>query len=475
MNRVPGARARRRLHARHRLGEATVVLLAAGLVACASVPEPEAGLSPLLLPSAWSATGVHQTGAATLLTQWWRRFDDPLLTRLVNQALAHNTSLAGAQAALRQARALRDLAAASLSPSVSGQASAQRTRASEQNSNSFQLGLDAGWELDLFGANQYGLDAGNASLRASAASLGAAQISVAAEVALDYISLRSLQQRLLIAANTLASQEQTLGMAQWRLQTGLYSELEAQQARSAAAQTRAQLPLLANSISQMQHALAVLTGVAPASLQAEWAPVAALPQVVDELALNIPAETLRQRPDVRVAEQNLLAAGSLVAQAQARRAPDFRLGGSLGLGSAALGALTHSASVLASLLAAVSVPLLDGGALRAQVRSQQATQDQARAAYQTTVLTALQEVEDALTSLRTDRERVLSLTVAAQAAGSAAELAGMRFESGVVDFALVLETQRSQYSTQDNLALARAATSTDHVRLVKALGGGWTP
>ena len=389
--------------------------------------------------------------------------------------MLHSTSVTGAQAALRQARALRDGAAASLAPMLAANASAQRAKNNQGTGNSFQAGLNAGWELDLFGANRYGLDASNAALLASAASLGMVQISTAAEVALDYVSLRSLQLRSAIAAANLANQEETLRMAEWRQQTGLLSELEAQQARGAAELTRAQLPLLASAIAQMQHALAVLTGVPPAALLAALEPAMPLPQVANALAMTIPAETLRQRPDVRMAEQNVVAAGARVAQAQAQRAPDFRLGGSLGLGAASLGGLANGSSVLASLLGAVSVPLLDGGALRAQVRGQQAALDQARSAYQAAVLGALQEVEDALATLKADRARLLSLRAAATSATRAAALSSQRFGSGLVGFDVVLETQRSQFSAQDSLATATAATSTDHVRLVKALGGGWTP
>jgi multidrug efflux system outer membrane protein len=203
------------------------------------------------------------------------------------------------------------------------------------------------------------------------------------------------------------------------------------------------------------------------------AAAAPVPQAADDLALRIPAETLRQRPDVRAAEHQVMAAMARVSQAQAQTLPSFRLTGSLGLNALALGSLTSGSSVASSLLAGVAVPLFDGGAARAQVRSQQAAMDQAQSGYQAAVLTALKDVEDALVALRGDRERLLRLQQAAEAAGNAALMARQRFSSGLVDFQVVLETQRTQLSTQDSVATASADVSADHVRLYKALGGGW--
>jgi outer membrane protein TolC len=186
-------------------------------------------------------------------------------------------------------------------------------------------------------------------------------------------------------------------------------------------------------------------------------------------------ETLRQRSDVRAAEYQVTAAAARVAQADAARLPSFRLGGSLGLSALTVGALTDGASIAAAVLASVAWPLLDGGASQAQVRSQQAALDQASANYRGTVLTALTEVENALVALLRDKERLLRLQNASEAANTAATLASQRYSSGLVDFQTVLETQRTRLGTQDSVATARATVSADHVRLYKALGGGWQP
>ena len=330
-------------------------------------------------------------------------------------------------------------------------------------------------KLDIFGANRSALDSSEATARASAAGLGDVQVSIAAEVALAYIALRGAQRQLAIANDNLASQRETLQITLWRLQAGLVTSIEAEQARTAVEQTGALLPALQTSIDQTCHALAVLTGQPPAALLTQLAAAGPVPQAADDLALSIPAETLRQRPDVRAAEHQVTAAVGRVRQAEAARLPNFRLGGSLGLNALSLGSLTDGASVVSALLADAFMPIFDGGGRSAQVRAEQAALDQALAAYQAAVLTALQDVEDALVALRGDRERLLRLENAAEAAGNAALLARQRYSSGLVDFQTVLDTQRSQLATQDSVANARADVSADHVRLYKALGGGWLP
>ena len=441
---------------------------------CASVSPQRT--SPYEVPAAWSVVDVSATTGMASLAQWWMRFDDPLLARLVAQALRANTSVKSAEASLRQARALRDVAAAALWPNVGSSASAQRGVAGGHSTgNSFRAGLDAGWELDIFGANRSALAASEANAAASAASLGEVRVSIAAEVALAYITLRNAQVRLAIANDNLASQLETLQITRWRLQAGLVSSLDAEQAAATAEQTRAQVPALHTAIEQSGHALAVLTGQPPAALSAVLAAPGPVPQAPDSLVLGIPAETLRQRPDVQAEEYQVAAAVARLSEAGAARAPNFQLGGSLGLAASTLGTLASRASVVGALLASVSMPVFDAGARRAQVRAQQAALDQAYAAYDATVLTALQEVEDALIALRGDRERLASLRRAAESADNAALLARQRYGSGLIDFQTVLDTQRTQLNTQDSVAGANADLSADHVRLYKALGGGWRP
>lgn len=446
---------------------------AAALCACAKVAPVGQTTLDFDVPATWSQAQSSQ--GVVPLPNWWQRFDDPLLSQLIRQALAANTSVRSAQAALQQTRALRDVAGAGLWPSVGGSASAGRNRSGDNTANRFQVGLDASWELDVFGANRAAVRALEASAQASAATLAEVQVSLAAEVALIYIALRSAQERLGIAQANLSSQQETLQLTDWRFQAGLVTTLEAEQARASAAQTAAQIPALQTSIVQSSHALSVLTGQAPNALAESLSPIAVVPQVAGDWAMAFPAETLRQRPDVRAAEYQVSAAAARVSQADAARLPNFKLGGNLGLSALTLGALTDGASLVAGVLASLSMPVFDAGASQAQLRAQMAAMDQAKMSYQATVLTALTEVEDALVALEGDRVRLQRLQAAYQSADIAATLARQRYGSGLVDFQTVLETQRTRLSSQDSVAIARASVSADHVRLVKALGGGWTP
>ena len=456
------------------LGVTSAVALLAG---CASLVLPDSRLPQTPVPSAWSVQppsgSVGLAQPVTPLAQWWQRFNDPQLTQLVTQTLQSNTSLRSAQASLQQARAQVDVQSAGLLPSVGTSASAQRSRASNNTGSSFQAGFDASWEPDVFGRLRSGVSASAADAQAAEASLADVQVSLAAETAVNYIELRGLQQRLAIARSNLASQQETLQITQWRLQAGLTTSLVSEQARAAAEQTAAQIPVLESSLAQSRHSLAVLTGQPPAALNARLEATAMVPLPPDDLAWDIPAQTLRQRPDVRAAEHRVAAAAARVAQADAARYPDFSLSGTLGLRALTVGALTAGNAVTSSLAAGVTAALFDGGAARAQVRSQEAALEQVRVAYEATVLAALKDVEDALVALQGNRERLQRLQAAADAAANAALMAQQRYASGLIDFATVLETQRTQLSAQDSVATTVASVAADHVRLYKALGGGW--
>ncbi|WP_348770356.1 efflux transporter outer membrane subunit [Hydrogenophaga sp. PAMC20947] len=444
------------------------------LGACASALPANPGMALASVPTQWSSASASTS--ATDITTWWTRFQDAQLSALVGQALQANTSVKSAQAALRQARALIKVQQAGLGPSLSASGSAQRSQSgSNDASNSFSAGFDASWEPDIFGGNRAAVDATEADAQASAASLADTQVSLAAEVATGYINLRGLQSRLAIARTNLDTQSDTVQITRWRAQAGLASSLDVAQAVGAMEQTSAQIPALQTSVSQALNALAVLTGQAPGQVNAALSQAKPVPPAPADLALAFPTDTLRQRPDVRAAEYNVRAALARVAMADAARYPSFQLSGSLGLSALTLGSLTNSASLVKSLLAGVSASIFDGGAARAQVRAQQAAMEKTLATYEGVVLTALQEVEDALVAIQGDAERLARLQAATTAAAQADELARQRYTSGLIDFATVLTTQRSLLSTQDSVATAQASLSTDHVRLYKSLGGGWTP
>jgi len=453
---------------------------AAGLAllsGCASLQQPAPPPQPDPIPVAWTATATTGSANATDLAGWWVRFGDPALAPLIEQALSVGTDVEAARARLRQARAQRSLAEAGLAPLADGSGSAQGGWTDNGNrSEQYRVGLDASWEADLWGAGAAGVQAARAGEQASALSLAQTRVAVAAEVALSLLQLRGTQAREAIARRNLDSQQQTLQITRWRQEAGLVTQLDVEQARTAVEQTRAALPVLHASATQTMNALAVLTGRAPGALHADLAAHddAALPAAPADLVLAIPAEVLRQRPDVQAAERQWAAASARVEQADAARLPSLQIGGSIGLNALSLGALGSGAGV-ASLLASVNLPVFDAGRLQAQVRQQEAARDEAAAAYRSTVLAALQEVEDALVSITTAREQLAAQQAAATAARSAATLADLRYRSGLVDFQNVLQTQRTLLQADDGLAATTTALATDHVRLYKALGGGWSP
>jgi NodT family efflux transporter outer membrane factor (OMF) lipoprotein len=442
------------------------------LGACASLQQPVAPV-PIDAPAAWTVAVL--ASPPETLTRWWDRFGDSVLSAQVERALQASTDIEAATARLRQARAQRDLSAAGLAPTASAGASVQASRSEGRpTTEQYRIGVDASWEPDLWGGAAASVQAAEASAQASAATLAATRLAVAAEAALNVLQWHGQLARLAIAQANLDSQAQTLQIVRWRAEAGLVTQLDVEQARTAVEQTRAQIPALQTAIGQTLNALAVLTARAPGSLQGELAAAegAAQPEAPADLALAMPAEVLRQRPDVRAAERQVAAAAARVEAADAARLPSLNLGGSIGLSALSLSALGPGAGV-ASLTASVNLPLLDGGRIRGQVRVQEAAQAEAAAAYRAAVLGALQDVEDTLLALRGTREQLASQRQAATAARAAATLAEQRYASGLVDFQNVLQTQRARLSADDAAAAALTTLNTLHVRLYKALGGGW--
>jgi NodT family efflux transporter outer membrane factor (OMF) lipoprotein len=384
--------------------------------------------------------------------------------------------MAIARAAVQQAQATRDLAASARAPTLGASVSAQRSvRGDNTRTDTVQAGLNAGLDTDLFGALAKGVDASEAALQAAQARLGAAQSQVARNVALGYIDLRSVQMRLLIAQDNLASQGETLQITRWRNQAGLIGAVEVEQAVVAAGQTRAQLPPLQLARDSAMHSLAVQVGLVPAALHTVLLPAAPVPQAAQGLAPGTPGDALDLRADVRAAKFDVEQALARADQARAARLPSFNLTANLGVGAATLEALSSSAAAVGALALSLAAPLFDGGAGAARVGLQEAALTQSQASYRAAELAALQQVEDAMSALRADQERLTQLQQLALSADRAATLARQRFSGGLVDFQTVLETQRSLLSIQTSLALAWADVSADQVRLYSALGGGWNP
>lgn len=474
LHRIPDGTTRRPLAA----AWLAVVLLGGCTTVGPNYVEPQAAT-----PASWhridSATNTSTASRPGDLAQWWTALDDPVLSDLVTRALTVNTDLRTAQARLREVRARRDLAQANLAPTIGGSANASRNRSSEEAGSGrttelYRAGLDASWEADFFGGRRRSIEAAQADFEASAANLQSTQVSLVAEVALNYIDTRAYQTRLEVARRNLAAQAEISQLTDWRVQAGLISALEAEQARATLEQTRALIPALESLLAQAQDRIAVLLATSTGALPATLFQSAAIPSTPERVAAGIPADVLRQRPDVQAAERRLAAETARIGQTAAARYPDLTLSGTIGLEALTLGALGSSTALAHSIVAGVSGVLFDGGRIARQVESQEAVRDQAELAYEKAVLTALQEVESALAAVQQTRARHRILGDAVSAARNAALYATQRYRSGIVDFQAVLDTQRTVLSVEEALVTSRADATAAIVRLYKALGGGWT-
>jgi NodT family efflux transporter outer membrane factor (OMF) lipoprotein len=461
-----------------------MVLAGCSLTACLAVG-PDYAQPQLDVPAEWNRLDISAESMTVAVTpgdlsRWWQSLNDPLLTELVAEALLASPDLRSAQARLREARARRTVAASARFPTVTATGTATRSESSEETGSGdtrelYRAGFDASWELDVFGGVRRSVEAAEADLAASAENLYNTQVSLAAEVATNYVDVRSLQIRLGIARDNLASQSETLQLTEWRAQAGLVSNQDVEQARSNREQTRAQIPSLETNLAAAEHRLDILLGRTPGSLHPFLATSGNLPAVPNRIAVGIPADTLRQRPDVRAAERALAAETARVGVAEAARYPAFQLSGSIGLEALTLSALDNSGAGTSTLLGRITAPIFDAGRLRSQVTIQDALREQAEIAYQQTVLNALQDVENALVALARNHERSAALANATDAASQAAEMARQRYAAGLIDFQSVLDTERSVRALEDSLASARADGVLELIKLYKALGGGWSP
>ncbi len=460
---------------------AALSLALAMLGGCSGLPSagPDYRTPETPTPAAWHA-GMPLAGERQDLSRWWRQLDDPLLARLIDEALSGSLDLKAAQARLRQARASRNQAVGGYFPTVAASTGASSNRQAEViNPNyvgtTYSAGFDASWELDLFGGTRRGVEAATADQAASAANLNNARVSLVAEVAVNYVELRGYQRRLAIAAENLASQGETLQITNWRNQAGLANSVDVEQARANVEQTRATIPDLEIGAYQAENRLAVLLGRHPGALHDELAAYKPLPAVPASIASGIPADLLLQRPDLIAAERTLAAETARVGQKMAARYPSLSLSGSFGWEAFSFGALSGAGAVASATAASLAATVFDGGRLRSAVDIQNAVQEQALITYENGILTALEEVENALKAHAVARDRLEARQAAAAAARNAAQLGEMQYESGLTDFQKVLDTQRTRLTAEDNLATAQSAVLTSLITLYKALGGGWEP
>ena len=458
---------------------AALGVLIALLGGCGALPSvgPDYRTPDTPMPAAWLA-GTPAAGGAHDLARWWQQLDDPLLAKLIDEALDGSLDLKAAQARLRQARASRNQAVGGYFPSIAASGGASSNRQAEViNPNyvgtTYSAGFDASWEIDLFGGTRRGVEAATADQAASAASLNNVRVSLVAEVALNYVELRGYQRRLAIAAENLASQGETLQITEWRNQAGLANSVDVEQARANYQQTRATIPDLEIGLYQAENRLAALLGRQPGALHDTLGTYRPLPAVPASIASGIPADILLQRPDLIAAERTLAAETARVGQKMAARYPSLSLSGSFGWEAFSFGALSGAGAVASATAASLAATVFDGGRLRSAVDIQSAVQQQALIAYESSILTALEEVENALKAHAVARERLDARQAAADAARNAAQLGQLQYESGLTDFQKVLDTQRTRLTAEDNLSTAQSALLTSLIKLYKALGGGW--
>lgn len=437
-------------------------------------------------PAGWQARGGDAWQPAPpdphTLARWWDTLGDPVVTRLVEEALSGNLDLKTAEARIREARALRGIQRAGLFPSVDASGTSLRQRTSEYGTTGraaetdyYQAGFDAGWELDLFGGRRRAVEAAQADLEAALASRDQVRASLAAEVARNYVEVRTYQERLALVEANIRIQKATYDLNLSRFQAGLIDELPLQQSLYNLEHTRSQVSSLQTGLEAAQNRLAVLLSKNPGELSAVLSEPAPIPVAPPSLAVGIPADALRRRPDVRQAERELAAATARIGEASADLYPKLRLVGTIGLESLLSGHLLEWASRFWSVGPAVSWNVFDAGAIRKNVEVRSARQQQALLNYENVILQALEEVENALTAFAKEQQRLERLEKAVEAARKAEIIARDRYQAGLVDFTDVLDTQRTLQSFQDEMAQSRGAVTTNLIRLYKALGGGWTP
>lgn len=444
--------------------------LAAG--GCAAGPDYRAPDSATLGVPEQFYQAQGQAVSDEQLASWWTRLNDPTLNALIDKAIDTNLDIAQAKARLKQAREALVQSRAAWIPSLTGSASGGRNFTNQgADSSNFSLGADAAWEIDLFGGIGRSVEAARADEAATYYDLASVRTAIIAELATNYIQARLTQERLGIARNTLDIQTENLNIAGWRVQAGLVSSLDEESARAQRAQTAATIPALESNYRAALNRIAVLTGQAPGNATKMLEDGGPIPGAPDTLATGIPADTLRQRPDVRASERTLAAQTARIGVAKAQLLPSLQISGNVGTSALSLGKLTDI--VTGGLFASIAQVIFDGGQRASEVRVQRAATEGAFAAYKQSVLTALEDVENALSAVQSAHGRSEQFAIALDAASNSALLARSQYQAGLTDFQTLLTAEQSLLSARDGRATARADQALSVVQLYSALGGGW--
>jgi NodT family efflux transporter outer membrane factor (OMF) lipoprotein len=425
----------------------------------------------------WGLTDEEMDPQA--LAAWWATLNDPELSSLIDRAVLGNLDLKKALARVREARARRGMAKADLFPTLDATGSATWSRTSKdtgtgKTNDLYAASFDAGWELDIFGGVRRSVEAAGADLQATQEDLRNVLVSLLAEVALNYIDVRTSQVLIAVAEANLEAQSETYQLTQWRYEAGLSDELAVQQARYNLENTRSLIPAFRTRLEEAMNRIAVLLGEQPGKVHPELEKREPIPVTPLNVAVGVPADLLRRRPDVRQAERQLAAQTARIGVATADLYPKFTLSGSIGLEAFSLSNLSSSGAWSLSGGPRITWAIFKGGAIRQNIEVQSALQEQALIQYEATILSALEEVENGLVAYAEVQQRRQSLSEATQAAQKAVDLAQHRYQAGLTDFNNVLDAQRSLLSFQEQLAQSEGTVTSNLVRLYKALGGGWT-
>ena len=465
-----------------------VALIACGLPMAACTVGPDYRAAPpatLGVPDAYSVAADARAQAN--LTAWWTSFGDPLLASIVERARANNLDIAQAVARLRQARESLLQSRAQLLPTVGGSGGYTRSQSlvggtttlpggatiatGRGSGDTLSLGLDVQYQVGLFGEVRRTVEASRAQFQASGYDYASVLLSTQAETARNYMLARLAQAQLANARGSLGLQDDNLEIAGFRVQAGLVSSLDGEQARSQRASTAATIPTLEQNYNAAVSRLGVLTGQAPGALKAELAAVKPIPYGPDTIAVGVPIDTLRQRPDVRAAERTLAAATAQIGVAKARLYPALAISGGLSTDAAQIGNLFNT--IAGQVFAGLTQAIFNGGRLRSQVRGQEAAADGAFSAYKSTVLTGLEDVENALVALDSAKRRAEQFSIALDAASNTALLSRSQYRVGLTDFTTLNIAESSLLTARNSLSQAQADRANALVQLYLALGGGW--
>lgn len=449
------------------------------------------------VPQQWSEPAAHGLLLESpAVREWWKTFQDATLDALVERAVRENLDLHIAAARVTEARAARGVSASALLPSVGTTAGYTRVRggiaqglnrtgivpgspASRSNllapfeTNIFQLGFDASWELDFFGGTRRAVEAATADVRAAEEGRNDVLVTVLAEIGRNYVEVRGIQKRLEITRNNIEAQQQTLDLTQVRTDAGLATELDVARAAAQLAATQAAIPSLESELARGIHRLGVLLGEEPGALRAELEKKAPLPSVPSSIPIGLPSDLLLRRPDVRRADAEIAAATARLGVARAELFPKFTLTGLAGRQSTSIGGITLGVGNFFSFGPGVRLPIFTGGRIRSNIAVQDARLEQAVMQYESSVLRSLEEVENALVAYSREQQRRAKLQQAVNESRRAVELADELYLRGLGDFLSVLEAQRSRYALEDELAQSETNVVVNLVALYKALGGGW--